>query len=595
MSFRGSCLGKKPETEKARQDRHSSHFIRQQMAGSQCYSQCSKGVQYGKPCLERLLFVIILVVANLKASEANASLFLPPDRILQVGKDVTTHENGHHDRQGVVSWVHRPELREGRRMELAEVYDKLSSDDNGEGRMVDSGHAASHLFREGTKHRELRTHASYRRPTRPLRTLASLDPPNSSSTLTARGMTKLAVSMVQAINSKTNFSANGSTNVVFSPLSVFTVLAMLSGGVDGNTLSQLLTALNASDVYQLSDAVGRMLLQAANDSNASQGKGGQRTMLFELANNLWVQNRFPLTDRFVNLTNSTYHAVPQVVDFSVDAEAIRQTINAWVSNVTHGKILDLLPVGSLSSLTRVVLANALYFKAVWADKFNQSLTEPGPFMLSSQTSVDVPMMKMKDLHGSVHSMCNKEGSAGTFSVLRLPYRVGTENELQGVGMSGWDMYIFLPERVDGLADLVAELTPEQLSTCLSISSSLDSEVWISELRMPRFRLTSDALLLSDTFKSMGIVDAFDPLSANFAAMTNSTESLFVSEVYHKAYVEVNEEGSEAAAATSIIVSTLAAGPPVISVSFIVDHPFLFIIQDPLGNIIIMGQVQNPSL
>ncbi|GBG61317.1 hypothetical protein CBR_g20352 [Chara braunii] len=221
-------------------------------------------------------------------------------------------------------------------------------------------------------------------------------------------MNKLAVGVMQAINSKTNFSANGSangsTNVVFSPLSVFTVLAMLSGGAEGNTLSQLLTALNASDVYQLSDGVGRMLLRAADDSTASQGEGGQRTMLCELANNLWVQNRFPLTDRFVNLTNSTYHAVPQVVDFSVDADAIRQTINAWVSKVTHGKILDLLPVGSLGSVTRVVLANALYFKAVWADKFNQSLMEPGPFMLSSQTSVDVPMMKMKDLQGSVHSM-----------------------------------------------------------------------------------------------------------------------------------------------------------------------------------------------
>ncbi|GBG61314.1 hypothetical protein CBR_g20349 [Chara braunii] len=583
--------------------------LHEKKTGSQCCCRgCDKGYEHGSLWPVRrharalhFAFVLLLVLAFLGVLEADASSLLPPDAIRQGGSDEITLVDREH-RQVVVSGVRQ--LRGSRRADLTLGKERRSGDLEVEGRMLagDGGHVASSMCsKRSCKHRILRTRAAYMKPRHtpptPVLTpvIAPLFPYNMSM-LAPEGVTKLAVQLMQAMNTSGNGSVNGSSNVVFSPLSVFGVLAMVTGGAGGNTLSQLLAALNTSDVYRLSDDLRRALPKPTNDSNstASLAAGGNDTMVYDFVSNLWVDSNFPLSSFFTNLTNSTFNAVPQAVDFAVSAESIREKINDWVANTTHGKILDLLPPGSLDALTRLVLVNALYFKAPWATKFDPALTRPRPFMLSSRVSVNVPTMKVRGLEGSVHSMCKNEGASANFSVLRLPYAMPDAEDEEMV-TPGAAMYIFLPTKADGLADLVAELTPDQLSRCLSMSLSPSSEVRISELRIPRFRVASDSLLLKDALKSIGIVDAFDPEYANFTAMSDVSTGLYVSQVFHKAFVEVNEEGSEAAAATGATVMVRSAPVRNRPVNFIVDRPFLYIIQDASGSIVIMGQVYDPRM
>jgi serpin B len=244
-----------------------------------------------------------------------------------------------------------------------------------------------------------------------------------------------------------------------------------------------------------------------------------------VANRLWGQAGYNFLPEYLRVTEEQYGAGLGQVDFIRQTEAARKTINTWVEEQTKEKIQNLIPEGVLNELTRLVLTNAIYFKGDWASQFDKEATEEAPFHLTEEKTVDVPLMFQREEF--------RYGAVEGLQVLELPY-VGDE----------LSMLILLPEAVDGLAALEKELTPENLETWTKALRKQKVEVFL-----PRFRMTSE-FNLTDVLQSMGMASAFDPDQADFSGMIGRRE-LFISAVVHKAFVDVNEEGTEAAAATGV--------------------------------------------
>ncbi len=349
-------------------------------------------------------------------------------------------------------------------------------------------------------------------------------------------------------------------NLFFSPFSISAALAMTYGGARGNTAAQMEQVL----YFEVTaERLHQTFAQLLEQLNARGKKGGYQ---LSVANALWGQQGVGFLKKFLDLTEKHYGAGLQQVDFAAATEAARQTINAWVEKETQGKIKDLIQPGVLNALTKLVLTNAIYFKGTWAEQFDRKATRDTPFTLATRRQVKVPMMHKTENFGYTEA----EG----FQALELPYA--------GDDLS---MVIFLPREVDGLAALEKELSLENL------------ESWLGGLRrqtvqvsLPRFTMTSE-FGLQDVLKSLGMTDAFSG-AADFSGMTGRRD-LFISAVIHKAFVDVNEEGTEAAAATAVVMMTSAAPrPPVV---FRADHPFLFLIRDNRsGSILFIGRLVNPK-
>jgi serpin B len=253
------------------------------------------------------------------------------------------------------------------------------------------------------------------------------------------------------------------------------------------------------------------------------------------------------------------------IDYS-DEEKARHTINAWVEDKTGSKIKDLIGQGVLEAATRLVLVNAIYFKGDWASPFDPGLTSPASFFVTPGKSVDVPMMSMK------YTFRYAEGEG--LQILELPY-----------GGNDLSMLALLPKEVDGLARLEASLSLENLDGWTK--DLAEAEVQVS---LPRFEL-SFPFRLDDTLKALGMPDAFSD-KADFSGMDGSKD-LFVGAVLHKAFVAVNEQGTEAAAATAVVMMMKAVAFP--AIVFRADHPFVFLIRDnSTGSILFIGRVVNPA-
>jgi len=239
-----------------------------------------------------------------------------------------------------------------------------------------------------------------------------------------------------------------------------------------------------------------------------------------------------------------------------------------VEKKTNNKIKNLIAKGVLDSMTRLVLTNAIYFKGNWHSQFQEDRTRPAPFTLLNGDRVEVPMMNQTAEFGYMETE--------DFQALELPY---VDNELS--------MIILLPKQTDGLTKFEQTLTLENLSQWLSKLHK--REVIVS---IPKFKMTSQFSLAS-VLKSMGMADAFNQAKADFSGM-NGKKDLFISAVIHKAYVDVNEEGTEAAAATAVTMRLTSIGPDQTPV-FRADHPFLFLIRDNhSGSILFIGRVMNPA-
>lgn len=350
-------------------------------------------------------------------------------------------------------------------------------------------------------------------------------------------------------------------NVFFSPYSISSALAMVSTGARNETEAQMLKCLHLGANQQLNTTLHRDLMT----SMLHQPKGYD----IRIANALWGQNAHPFKPEFVTRLQRSFRAEGRTLDFAGEPEQSRTTINQWVEAQTNQRIKDLLPSGSITGLTRLVLTNAIYFKGTWQTPFNKSATRPADFFVKSDDKVKTEMM------ARTASMRYAENDL--FQALELPYA--------GDRLS---MVIMLPRKRNNLADAESQLSSGMVSQLVQKMTS--PKVILS---LPRIKTTYEKPLKS-TLMSMGMTDAFSVGSADLSGI-DGTRELFISEVYHKAFCEINEEGTEAAAATGVVVAKLAAPvnePP--PVEFKADHPYLYLIRDrQTGSILFMGRVADP--
>ncbi len=347
-------------------------------------------------------------------------------------------------------------------------------------------------------------------------------------------------------------------NLFFSPYSISTAMAMAYAGARGQTNIEMAKAMHFETGTQFHSAFGEII--------KSINTGGQKGK-YELitANALWGQKGYEFLKEYIELIKTDYEGNLNQVDFIQETESARNTINAWVEKQTKDKIKDLIARGSLTPMTRLVITNAVYFKGNWARQFEKDSTADAPFNLTDDKNVGVPMMNKTAEFG----YAEKED----FQILEMPY---VDNELS--------MFILLPQKTDGVGELEKNLTQQNFAK------------WSAEMRkqkvivsMPKFKTTSQ-FGLADTLKSMGMMEAFTD-KADFSGMDGKRD-LFISAVIHKAFVEVNEQGTEAAA-TGIMVGATSIGMKI--PVFKADRPFVFLIRDNnTGVILFFGRIMNPK-
>ncbi|NWV22385.1 SPB10 protein, partial [Origma solitaria] len=390
---------------------------------------------------------------------------------------------------------------------------------------------------------------------------------------------------------------DGDKNILFSPWSISSALATVYLGAKGNTADQMAKVLhfNKAEGAKNVTTTIRMQVYARTEESLSNrracfqkteiGKSdnihpGFKALSFEInqptqnyllksVNQLYGEKSLSFSKEYLLLAKRYYSAEPQSVDFVGAADEIRREINSSVEQQTEGKIQNLLPPGSVDSLTRLVLINALYFKGNWATEFEAEATRQRPFRINMHTTKPVPMMYLRDKFN-----LNYIESAQA-DVLELPY---VNNDLS--------MFILLPSDITGLQKLERELTFENLSawTNPELMQKMNMEVYL-----PRFTL-EEKYDLKSTLSRMGIQDAFTKGQADFTAMSKN-DDLFLSQVFHKCYLEVNEEGTEAAAASSASLASRSLGATVI---FVADHPFLFFIRhNKTKTIFFLGRFSSP--
>jgi serpin B len=370
-----------------------------------------------------------------------------------------------------------------------------------------------------------------------------------------RGNTAFALTLYQQLSSTEG-------NLFLSPFSISTALAMTFAGARGNTAIEMAAALHFSmegeELHSAFAGLKQNILEA-------EGKGGVR---LKIANALWPQRGYPFLPEYLSLLKRYYGTTVTPVDYAKAAEEARQTINRWVERETEQKIKDLIPPGVLDPLTRLVLTNGIYFKGDWESQFKKETTHDAPFHGTRGSSIKVPMMTQQYRF--------RYGEREGLQIIELPY-AGKE----------LSMVALLPRRVDGLAELERALTPKGLAD------------WTGGLReqevvvfLPKFKVVSQ-FRVDTALRALGMVEAFSPGKADFSGMDGKPHWLFISAVLHKAFVDVNEEGTEAAAATGVVVSvtSVRVQPP----TFRADHPFLFVIRDNrTGSILFMGRVVDAS-
>ena len=298
-----------------------------------------------------------------------------------------------------------------------------------------------------------------------------------------------------------------------------------------------------------------------------------RAVQLRIANRLFGEKTFTFEKPFIDRTRDDWAAPLEPVDFLHDADGARVHVNAWVAKETHDKIKDLLPPNSVNDTTRLALVNAIYFLGEWMTPFEKDATSDAPFHVTKDRSKNVPTMH--ETHG--FRVARQNG----VSVVELPYR--------GDDASMW---IVLPDRVDGLADVEKTLDAKKLAAWRSALA------WEQlELALPRFEIRPNgATALAGPLAALGMADAFDAGKADFTGIgvpPDPKQHLFVSAVYHAAFVKVDEKGTEAAGSTAVLMG-VGGGPPPKPVPFHVDHPFLFFVVDKAsGLVLFMGRVTDP--
>ena len=346
-------------------------------------------------------------------------------------------------------------------------------------------------------------------------------------------------------------------NLFFSPYSISTALGLTYAGARSDTQAQMAQALHfPSDQAQLHPAFALLAAKLAK-----VGRKGH--VQLSLANALWPRQGAKFLKSFLTIAKKYYGVQITPVDFSEEEKA-RLMINGWVEERTGNKIKGLISPGVLDRATRLVLVNAIYFKGNWASQFDPDLTSQSPFNSAPGNQVQVQMMNRK------HTFRYTESDA--LQVLELPY-----------GGGALSMLVLLPREMDGLAKLEDLLNLKNLQKWTAGLQEVEVQVFL-----PRFELNFP-FRLDDALKSLGMLDAFSG-QADFSGMDGSRE-LYIGAVLHKAFVAVNEQGTEAAAASAVIMQLKALAFP--SIVFRADHPFVFLIREnTTGSILFIGRLAN---
>ena len=355
-------------------------------------------------------------------------------------------------------------------------------------------------------------------------------------------------------------------NLFFSPMSIHTAMAMTwagAGGTTGRQMSKTLHLAAGADTHTSLALLTKKLNSPPRDF--------KQNPFYELSvvNALWGDKRYSFEPEFTAMLQEHYAAGMRTVDFRL-TEPVRKTINDWAAAKTRQKILDLIPRGLITPRTRLVLTNAIYFKSNWGHPFKKSATAPGEFRVSAGKTVRAQMMNQQYRFNYYET--------ADFQVLRMPY-------------NRWalSMLIFLPKKNADLARVEKKLTTKNLAAWLPKFRTADVKV-----SLPKFTFASQ-FRLSDTLKDMGMTEAFS-MGADFSGMSKTKKKdLFITDVVHKAFVALDEEGTEAAAATAVMMALKGKARPSVPKVFKADHPFLFLIRHrETGSILFMGRVADPT-
>ncbi|MBN1390751.1 MAG: serpin family protein [Candidatus Thermoplasmatota archaeon] len=361
---------------------------------------------------------------------------------------------------------------------------------------------------------------------------------------------------------------NGDDNVFFSPYSIVIALGMAYEGARGETAIEIQSVIDLPGDNEARREMVRSLQSQLNPEG----------MNYELstANAYWLRVGEDLNDEYQDTIENDYLAGGQDLDFVNDASGSADTINQWVEGETNGRIKDLISPSMISADTYLILTNAIYFKANWRWQFDEDATLERKFYFTDGSSEMVDTMNMCDEDIDLNYAENDD-----VQLLQLPYK---DEELS--------MYILLPKEND-ISFLESELTSDYLN---DLKSDMYGE-WV-DVYLPKFKF-EQKYTLNDPLIALGMEKAFDPNEADFSGIKESGDPLFISRVIHQSFVEVNEEGTEAAAATAVIMENSASpigGSEPRPVEFRADHPFIFFIEHKeTGQILFMGKVEDPTV
>lgn len=360
--------------------------------------------------------------------------------------------------------------------------------------------------------------------------------------------------------------AAGPTNLVFSPASIALALAMTRAGAAGTTATEMDAVIHTGDPKTLAHSMNALTTALEARTKTVEVPGAEPTNVeLSIANSLWAQQDLAFETAFLDLLATEYGAGLQLVDYKFDPDGARTLINQWVDEATKDRIPELLAPGVITPDARLTLVNAIYMKAAWETAFDENLTLPRPFTTTSGETVQTPMMSRRDdmQYASTHG----------WQAVVLPYVGGDLS-----------MVIMLPEEgepldptVDAFGGLDGQLGPQLVN-----------------LTMPKFDIET-SVGLADVLGAMGMPTAFDPDRADFSGMTTE-EQLFIAAVIHQANITVDEDGTEAAAATAVVMeATSAESDPPQPIDFIVDRPFVFAIRDNATSaILFLGHIGDPT-
>ncbi len=355
-------------------------------------------------------------------------------------------------------------------------------------------------------------------------------------------------------------------NLFMSPYSISLALTMAYAGASGGTADEMAEtlkfALSPDRVHAAFNALDQMLAARGDDLELEPDE----KFTLEVANSIWGQDGFEFEQEFLDTLAENYGAGMRLVDYMAAAEAARQAINLWVEDNTNDRIKDLIPQGVLTPDTVLVLANAIFFKAAWANQFEPEATSDGDFTLLDGSKVTAELMRQTGFYGVT--------TGENYDVVEMPY-VGEQTSMVVIMPNEGEFDTFEASLdADLLASITSGLSPKNIG-----------------LQFPKFQFESK-FRLPEPLKELGMEQAFDPQRADFSAMRTPPPGLVITDVIHQSFVSVDEEGTEAAAATAVIIVTSA---PIAPEPFVVDRPFIFLIRDiPTGTVLFMGRVLDPT-